>query len=134
LRGLRSVIQMAMPALLAIVLGGCSSGPLILTQSMHDSIVDVQSGRVVDVELAENPSTGWTWQLQAPTNGILEPKGMSFAPGQGAGQRVGVGGLRVFHYRAAAEGEARLVYALVPPGSGGKASDQTFTVSVRVSK
>ena len=87
MRGIRSVIQMAMPALLAIVLGGCSSGPLILTQSMHDSIVDVQSGRVVDVELAENPSTGWTWQLQAPTNGILEPKGDELCtPGQGAGQ------------------------------------------------
>ena len=41
---------------------------------------------------------------------------------------------RVFHYRAASVGEASLVYALVPPGAGGKASDQTFTVTVRVSK
>ena len=134
MRVLRSVIQVMVPALLVFILQGCNTGPMVLTQAMHDSIIDVESGRVVDVELAENPSTGWTWKLQAPLNGILEPNGVSFTPGQGAGGRVGVGGLRVFHYRAASVGEASLVYALVPPGAGGKASDQTFTVTVRVSK
>lgn len=127
-------MQLVLLALVGTSLQGCSSEPLVLTQGMHDSTIDVLVGRAVDVELAENPSTGWSWKLQTPTNGILEPKGVSFTPGQGAGRRVGVGGLRVFHYRAAAAGEARLVYALVPPGSGGKASDQTFTVSVRVGR
>ena len=130
---LRRVIQLVLLALVACV-AGCARAPMIVTQQMHDSTVEVEVGQAVDVELAENPSTGWLWKLQTPINGILDPKGVSFTPGQGAGRRVGVGGLRVFHYRSTAAGEARLVYALVPPGSGGKPSDQTFTVSVRVGR
>ena len=128
----RGFIHLLPVTLLFLLLQGCTSGPMVLTQAMHDTTVDVQLGRIVDVELAENPSTGWTWRLQTSTKGVLEPAGEHFTPGPDAGRRVGVGGIRVFHYRAAAVGEVRLVYALVPPGSGGKASDETFTISIHV--
>ena len=128
----RGFIHLLPVALVFLLLQGCTSGPMVLTQAMHDTTVNVHLGRIVDVELAENPSTGWTWRLQTSTNGVLEPVGEHFTPGPGAGRRVGVGGIRVFHYRAAAVGEVRLVYALVPPGSSGKASDETFTISIDV--
>ena len=129
---IRGLIHLLLVALLFPLLQGCTSSPLVLTQAMHDSTVEVRLGRFVDVELAENPSTGWTWRLQTSTKGVLKPAGEHFTPGPGASRRVGVGGIRVFHYRAAAVGEVRLVYALVPPGSGGKASDETFTISIHV--
>ena len=68
--------------------------------------VELRVGDSFELQLAENPTTGYRWTLGAPVGPILEVEGDSFAgPRQGA---LGAGGARVWRFRAAREGAVRL--------------------------
>jgi inhibitor of cysteine peptidase len=58
-------------------------------------------GESFEVQLPENPTTGYVWHLHLPVDPFLEVEEDSFAGSQGA---YGIGGLRRWRFRALQEG------------------------------
>jgi inhibitor of cysteine peptidase len=76
---------------------------LPITSNMNGSQVEVLLGEQVELELPENPTTGYRWQVRAVGSPVLEAEGDSF---QAAGGAVGAGGMRRLRFRAAQAGSA----------------------------
>jgi inhibitor of cysteine peptidase len=73
----------------------------------NGGVKQVRIGDAFEVTLAENPSTGYQWTLQAPLDPALAVEGNSYvasAPGL-----IGSGGLRSWRFRALKAGVAHLV-------------------------
>ena len=66
--------------------------------------IQVAVGDNFAIELAGNPTTGYTWQVHADGQ-YLELLGQEFEPG---GEGVGAGGQEVFRFRALAAGETEI--------------------------
>lgn len=134
-------MRIAVPLLLTVLLalGGCaSSGLHVQTIDLMDAgptkTVAVSTGHSVDIALAENPSTGWTWKLQSPLDGILRSSGDRFVRDAAEDGMVGVGGKRVFTYTAMKPGQVSLEFALVGPGQPLKPSDQRMMATIDVTE
>lgn len=72
----------------------------------NGGVKQVRIGDAFEVTLAENPSTGYQWTLQAPLDPALAVEGNSYvasAPGL-----IGSGGLRSWRFRALKAGVAHL--------------------------
>lgn len=67
----------------------------------NGSTVTAAVGDVVKIELAENPTTGFRWQIASVNSSILRLQSDDFAP---SGPPVGSGGLHVFRWAAAGRG------------------------------
>ncbi|MDX3380506.1 protease inhibitor I42 family protein [Streptomyces niveiscabiei] len=77
--------------------------------SARDSVVRVRAGDVVVVELPENPSTGYRWEITGIDG--LDVTGDDHTPaptGPAGAELVGAGGTRVLRLRAEQAGEGRL--------------------------
>lgn len=98
-----------------LLLPGCAGAkaaappdaPLTLTLLAEDSgkTLEVAAGDRVQLQLAENPSTGFQWALDLEDR-RLALEASDFAPE--AGGRLGSWGLRTFRFRILEPGEARL--------------------------
>jgi inhibitor of cysteine peptidase len=80
---------------------------MILNERDRDRTVEVPRGGVLDVRLQENPTTGYSWSVEAANS--LEQVGDSFEAG---GATIGATGVRVLQFRATRPGshELRLKY------------------------
>lgn len=76
---------------------------MILNERDRDRTVEVPRGGVLDVRLQENPTTGYSWTVEA-ANG-LEQVGDSFEAGSAA---LGAAGVHVLRFRAARPGSLEL--------------------------
>jgi predicted secreted protein len=119
-----------------VLVHGCRAvPPAVVTVGVGTTAVQAAVGDEVNVQLAENPSTGWTWRLQSPLNGILHSEDDRFirstSPGTGL---IGAGGTRIFSFAAIAEGTVELEYALAGPGRDVQPSDHRMTFTVRVTR
>ena len=76
-----------------------------LTEAAHGSTLQLALGDTISLRLAENPSTGYRWQLTLGAG--LEAAGDDYTPGLPvvAGV-VGAGGERVFGIRATQAGHS----------------------------
>ena len=66
--------------------------------------IQVAVGEEFALELAGNPTTGYTWQISADSQ-HLELLGQKFEAG---GEGVGAGGREVFHFRTLATGDTEI--------------------------
>jgi inhibitor of cysteine peptidase len=94
----------------------------------HGSTVTAAVGDVVKIELAENPTTGFRWQVAAVDSSVLRLQSDDFAPG---GPAVGSGGLHVFHWAAAGRGGTDVRLELKRSWEAGPAKS-TFAIRVSV--
>jgi inhibitor of cysteine peptidase len=92
--------------------------------------LDVRAGDEVQIELGENPTTGYRWHVEAAGD-PLEASGSSYAR-EGSG--VGAGGRRTLTFRAVRPGAAivRLKRARARDEAAAEPADR-FEVAVRVS-
>lgn len=67
---------------------------------------ELRVGDLFEVQLSENPTTGYRWQLNLPVGPVLEVEDNSFAASS-AGM-VGAGGLHNWRLKALQEGVALL--------------------------
>ena len=102
-----------------------------VTSSDNGKSLDVHVGDEIVVSLAENPTTGFRWELQGPAGNALAPEGDAFelAPNPA----VGSGGTHQFRLSAKAPGSATIGLRLVRPWASGQPPLQTFTVDINVS-
>jgi predicted secreted protein len=97
-------------------------------QVFHDplQIIHVACDESFAVELAGNPTTGYTWQPDR-TEPALALIGQEFhpeAPGMGAGGR------EIFHFHALKPGQAELAFAYRRPWGGPVRDTRRFQVLV----
>jgi predicted secreted protein len=79
---------------------------IVLTETARGRATSAEVGDTIAVQLAENPTTGFRWQLDAIDRDVLEAIGDEFRPDPQS--RVGGGGVRVFRFRARRRGTTNL--------------------------
>ncbi len=131
-----SILACVLVLLLAVMVAvGCSSASasnnsLILHQTDSGKTFTVKAGDTIKVTLPGNPTTGFTWQVVAPSGKALY-KQLGDAVFKADSTALGAGGALTFEFQAMAKGEdtMKLVYSRpwesVPPA-------QTFEVKLSV--
>ena len=131
----RSLARIAFVCCVVMMACGCTTAPSVVTASAGTQSIQAAVGDEVNMQLAENPSTGWTWRLQSPLKGILKVAGDRFVRSTPADAGlVGTGGTRIFTCTAIDSGTIELEYALAGPGREVEASDHRMTFTVHVTK
>ncbi|CCF17081.1 chagasin peptidase inhibitor I42 family protein [Brevibacillus laterosporus GI-9] len=76
---------------------------MVLTEQDSGQIIDISVGKIITVQLKENPTTGYRWTVETASG--LEKIGDSYKPG-GAG--IGAAGLRIFQFKTIQVGSYEL--------------------------
>lgn len=82
---------------------GVPTGFTVYTEEDNGSTVQEGLGQQFDVRLAENPTTGYSWNLTL-SDGLSLIRD-EYIPGSGPEQRPGAGGIRSFSLKAEEQGE-----------------------------
>jgi inhibitor of cysteine peptidase len=102
-----------------------------LTEAAHGRAVHLAVGDTLSLRLAENPSTGYRWQLTLGTG--LEAAGDDYAPGLPATAGVvGAAGERHFSIRATQAGDSTVSAVLRRGWDAAAAPARRFEISVQV--
>lgn len=127
----------------AVLVAGCTSGgnpppstnvtaaaPLLLNESLNGSTIAVPLNTTLTLELAENPTTGYVWNLST-TQG-LRVASTDFIPDDPKGTRVGAGGVRRWQIEAVATGLQQITGIYARPWENSTADATTYSVEVSV--
>jgi len=90
---------------------------------------DVTIGDAVEVQLSENPTTGYRWQLYASYTPLLSLENDAF---ESSSQLPGAAGLRRWRFQALKEGEVQI--KLDRRRSWERKAVQTFTIKIAVKR
>lgn len=104
LSGLLTVVVLALAAT------GCNqSPPATVTLGAKDDgrTITLKSGGTLIIELEGNPTTGFSWEVQAVDDAVLAPQGDPQYTASETGL-VGSGGVFTFTFKAASKGETTL--------------------------
>jgi len=104
--------------IITILLGTILSGGLMsacagnpdptntLTLADHGSEVTVSKGQIVELQLASNPSTGYTWEISELDTDLLDWSGEVEYTSQS--DLAGAGGVEIFRFKARNTGRSQL--------------------------
>jgi inhibitor of cysteine peptidase len=101
-----------------------------LTQGDDGRTVGVHMGDILQVNLPENPTTGYRWKVHECDDAILTFEGVEFHP-EGT-VVVGGGGVRVFEFRAVAPGTTPLQLKLLRQWEGDGSIMEWFRAAIDV--
>jgi predicted secreted protein len=130
-----AVVAVAVAVAMAVTMfavAGCGSDDasavptVTLVQGATDLSVDVAVGDEFVVEVASNPTTGYSWAYRGVGSGADVAEVSSTFTGADT-EAVGSGGTQVWRFRAESAGAGRLVFSETPPGA---ASEPTGVVEV----
>lgn len=113
--------------------GGEPTIVVVLGAAENGSQVELTSGQVLEVMLASNPTTGYSWEVSEVDEAVLTQIGeveFQQAPAEGE-PVVGAGGTETFRF-AAANGETSLTLVYHRPWEKDVEPLETFTVQVVV--
>jgi len=102
---------------------------IVVRDSENGRAVSASIDDVVRIELSENPTTGFRWQLSSIDAGVLSLQSDVFTPASGAA--VGGGGFHVFRFVAGGRGSCHVQFELRRSWESGLASS-TFAIRVSV--
>jgi inhibitor of cysteine peptidase len=103
-----------------------------IDESHHDQDLLVPRGRVVEVRLRANPTTGYGWQVARNNERVLKPLGEPTYEPQPGPRRLGAGSTCVMRFSAAKNGTARMELHYCRPWEQNTPPADTFRVTVRV--
>jgi inhibitor of cysteine peptidase len=99
-----------------------------LTGADDGGVVKVRRGDAVELELPENPTTGYRWDLE--THDVLAAADEFVQPPGEAG--IGAGGAHRWRFVLDRAGEARIALRHWQPWEGEPSVDQRFAVRIEV--
>jgi inhibitor of cysteine peptidase len=118
-----------------IVIISCSTthAPSVrLTQADNGSHITLHPGDTLEIALAGNPTTGYTWEVQPGAEAVVRQQGAPEFKAESA--RIGAGGTMTFRFAYVAAG-AVIVSLIYHRGfEPGVAPLQTFAVTVKCVK
>jgi inhibitor of cysteine peptidase len=140
-RGIAAVVLILIIIGTAVASAGCGSqanaagDPVKLTDADNGKAVTVKAGDTVQVILAGNPTTGYSWSttLSDKDAAVLQQRGEAvYAQESTDPSLVGGGGTFAFTFKAAAPGQVVLKFDYARPWETGGAPIQTYSVTVTV--
>lgn len=102
---------------------------VILNRSHAGTLQEVDVGDAITVQLEENPSTGYTWELSSCSETVLSRAQDSGAPA--ASVLPGAARIRTFRVVARSAGTALLELSLHRPWQSQQVAER-FTVTIKV--
>lgn len=115
-----------------IVLASCGPSKKIMKL---DNTGDVQSvllkvGQVYQMELTENPSTGYFWNAVLPEGCVVSEQSSEFKPKKSSKDIVGAPGTRIFQFKGESEGVCRVLLAKVRGGDNNPTDKKEIIIKV----
>jgi inhibitor of cysteine peptidase len=132
----RSLIyKLTVPLLIILLLVSLTGSIMQImprTYTGYDSgkTITVKKGEVFRVKLAENPSTGYAWEMT--TSDGLKRISDRYVANDVAGRIAGAGGVRTWDIRAMEEGSQKLYGTYRRPWEPARSSDETFELKINV--
>ena len=129
--------------LICLPILGCSSAdnstkkqaanqkPVTLSQADSGGKFDLATGQSLEIELAENPTTGYRWQIAASDSSILKLSSREYLQTEAEPGKVGVGGVATFKFEAAGKGSTELQMIYVRATAATDTADQ-FRAAIEV--
>jgi len=118
--------------MLALLWSGCATTtetPKTLTEADNGTTVNLKLGETLILHLAENPSTGFLWNITT-TRG-LAVENDQYTPEHT--ERVGAGGIHEWTFRATEKGTQKIVGIYKRPWMNTTGTEQTFEVTINIS-
>jgi inhibitor of cysteine peptidase len=103
---------------------------LLVTKADDARSISVDLGDQIILQLAENPTTGYRWELDGPVDPTLSTLSSEFNPDPGGG--VGSGGTHVFTFRADQPGATAIRLKLKRPWEQDDAAIERFHIDLQV--
>ncbi len=92
-----------------LLLAGCASTPLVLTERDSASSITVKKGESFSLSLYSNGSTGYAWEFfRAPDKKVCKVTASRYVPASRDPYFVGAGGQMQWIFQAVAPGKTRL--------------------------
>ena len=128
---LRKLIPLMLPAILLVA--GCGpANEVVLDESDNGSQVTLEVGQILVVGLPSNPSTGYSWEVEAIDAAVLSQSGDPEFVSEAEGDVVGAGGTETFRFETVAAGRVQLTLIYHRPFEAGVEPIDTFSVTVEV--
>lgn len=102
---------------------------MLLTEEHDGSTVTARVGDTIEVSLAENPSTGYRWDVTELDDSVVSAGESSFSP---AGDGIGAGGSRHMVFRVRHAGITRIELTLRRNWDPAGAALQHWGVTIEV--
>ena len=140
-RGIAAVVLILIIIGTAVAGAGCggqasaAGGPVKLTDTDNGKAVTVKVGDTVQVILAGNPTTGYSWStaLSGKDAAVLQQQGEAAYVQESTDQSlVGGGGTFTFTFKALAPGQVVLKFDYARPWETDVAPIQTYSATVTV--
>jgi inhibitor of cysteine peptidase len=103
---------------------------VVISQADQGNTIEVQQGDLIVIQIDENPTTGYRWELGAYGQPVVEFADSDYQSPTGAG--MGGGGTRTFRFRAATEGRSTIQLKLRRSWEPEDVILETFDVNIWV--
>ncbi len=111
---------------------GAQQGVVRVTQENSGKTVTLSTGGRMEVALASNHTTGYSWQREGGDSAVLASDSSRYQPSNTQPGVVGSGGTQILAFRGARPGRTRLVLVYCQPWNGGASSGQRWEADVVV--
>jgi inhibitor of cysteine peptidase len=118
-----------------IVIIACSTTHALtmrLTQADAGSTVTLHRGDILEIALAGNPTTGYSWEVEGGAEAVLRQKGTPEFKRESA--LLGAGGMMIFRFECIAVGDVTLSLIYRRSFEPGVAPLKTFAIKVKAVK
>jgi inhibitor of cysteine peptidase len=123
---LLAIVALAAIACMALI-------PVNITDADNGKTIDVLRFRTINLSLASNPTTGYSWKLISPIDRrVLRLYYSKYIPIPVPAKLVGSGGHEEWKFRAMAPGTAVVKTIYIRSWEGQTPPVKTFTVTIRV--
>lgn len=115
-------------ALVLVALAACSPKTVVVGEDADGTTVSIEPGQELRVELPENASVGWTWDLTTePDADVLRFVDDDYEAD--SPEATGSGGIRRYRFKGTGPGETQIVLSRDFRGEG---VDRTVRLTVQV--
>ena len=101
-----------------------------LTERDQGKTIIVHPGDTIVIQLDENPTTGFTWEIQEEDEHVLKRVNSEYTPPPEG--TIGIGGVRLFTFEAKHVGTAQLELKYWRSFVGDSSIMQRYDITVRV--
>jgi inhibitor of cysteine peptidase len=106
------------------------AGHLVVNEEQNTATVQVNQGSVITVKLAENPTTGYIWNLT--TSSGLHVTNDTYVPTYTTGKLVGSGGTHIWDITADAHGSQQVQAVYKRPWEPATGNETMFSMTIVV--
>ncbi|MFA5221125.1 MAG: protease inhibitor I42 family protein [Methanoregula sp.] len=105
-------------------------GHIVVNEEQNNATTYVDKGSLITLELKENPTTGYQWNLTTTTGLVVT--GDRYVPSDATGQLVGSGGTHIWDMTAVQTGDQKITAVYKRSWEAVTGNEQTFSMTIVV--